>query len=254
MEGIRIRLEESRQTSHSPVGKFDKNHFGSASQQVFVLKPGAEIEAWVGLELELEELAFGNLRVLLSFMVTFAIIIIMCRVQWQQHFLACLAGSSGNWGLASLLWPHLTVTVVLHSLPFSLLPPSCSYLSQPTQVIMQIQKFGAKREKFHEFSICQLPTANWPRECDTRLPWILFNCDFNLPCPHTLPLLCLSLSLSHSFWQRQCDNDVWQKGEWVKSFCQLKYEYLIGLLMQTLTHTHTPEQWQDTQRTNKETG
>lgn len=72
--------------------------------------------------------------------------------------------------------------------------------------------------------------------------------------PHTLPLLCLSLSLSHSFWQRQCDNDVWQKGEWVKSFCQLKYEYLIGLLMQTLTHTHTPEQWHDTQRTNKETG
>lgn len=55
MEGIRIRLEESRQTSHSPVGKFDKNHFGSASQQVFVLKPGTEIEALVGLELELEE-------------------------------------------------------------------------------------------------------------------------------------------------------------------------------------------------------
>lgn len=199
MEGIRIRVEESRQTSHSPVGKFDKNHFGSASQQVFVLKPGTEIEARVGLEeLELEEMAFGNLRVLLSFMVTFAIIIIMCRVQWQQHFLACLAGSSGNWGLASLLWPHLTVTVVLHSLPFSLLPPSCSYLSQPTQVIMQIQKFGAKREKFHEFSICQLPTANWPRECDTRLPWILFNCDFNLPflSTHTPTPLPFSFSLS----------------------------------------------------------
>lgn len=62
-----------------------------------MLKPGTEIEARVGLEeLELEELAFGNLRILLSFMVTFAIIIIMCRVQWQQHFLACLAGSSGN--------------------------------------------------------------------------------------------------------------------------------------------------------------
>lgn len=199
MEGIRIRLEESRQTSHSPVGKFDKNHFGSASQQVFVLKPGTEIEARVGLEeLELEELAFGNLRVLLSFMVTFAIIIIMCRVQWQQHFLACLAGSSGNWGLASLLWPHLALTVVLHSLPFSLLPPSCSYLSQPTQVIMQIQKFGAKREKFHEFSICQLPTANWPRECDTRLPWFLFNCDFNLPflSTHTPTPLPFSFSLS----------------------------------------------------------
>lgn len=199
MEGVKIRVEESRQTSHSPVGKFDKNHFGSASQQVFVLKPGTEIEARVGLEeLELEELAFGNLRVLLSFMVTFAIIIIMCRVQWQQHFLACLAGSSGNWGLASLLWPHLALTVVLHSLPFSLLPPSCSYLSQPTQVIMQIQKFGAKREKFHEFSICQLPTANWPRECDTRLPWILFNFDFNLPflSTHTPTPLPFSFSLS----------------------------------------------------------
>lgn len=61
-------------------------------------------------------------------MVTFAIIIIMCRVQWQQHFLACLAGSSGNWGLASLLWPHLTETVVFQAISFSV--PSFPYLSQ----------------------------------------------------------------------------------------------------------------------------
>lgn len=239
MEGVKIRVEESRQTSHSPVGKFDKNHFGSASQQVFVLKPGTEIEARVGLEeLELEELAFGNLRVLLSFMVTFAIIIIMCRVQWQQHFLACLAGSSGNWGLASLLWPHLTVTVVLHSLPFSL-PPVATSASQ-LRWLCKYKNLEQNVRNFMSFQFANCPQQIGPGSathvCHEFFLIVISICLF---FPHTLPLLCLSLSLSHSFWQRQCDNDVWQKGEWVKSFCQLKYEYLIGLLMQTLTHTHT---------------
>lgn len=198
MEGIRIRVEESRQTSHSPVGKFDKNHFGSASQQVFVLKPGAEIKAWVQLELELEELAFGNLSSPL-----FYGHICHHNNHVQSSMAAALLGLFG--GFFGQLRPGVTFMAPLgvdgRAPQSSLLPaPFLLLLPQPTQVIMQIQKFGAKREKFHEFSICQLPTANWPRECDTRLPWILFNCDFNLPFLSTHTPTPLSFSFSLPFF------------------------------------------------------
>lgn len=73
--GIKMRISSSFAL---PVGQFDKNHFGSASQQVCELRLESKFELELSSSLGLE---------FHSFMVTFAIIItIMCRVQWQRHF------------------------------------------------------------------------------------------------------------------------------------------------------------------------
>lgn len=118
------------------------------------------------------------------------------------------------------------------------LPPTHDTLVRQPRWLCKYENLEQNVRNFMSFQFANWPEErqipNWNRECDTRSQWFLFNCDFISPSlfPHShshsrsLYLSCwLATAWMRQWWMTELN---W---EWVKSFCQLKYECLIRFLM-----------------------
>lgn len=131
----------------------------------------------------------------------------MCRVQWLRHCYYCLLVCfCSSWFVALRVLQaarrHINGPSTWRSCTERLFPlshPLATFVSQ-LRWLCKYEKIWSKTWEF--LWVFNLPIGqksakyqNWPRDCDTRLQWFIFNCDFNLPSLFSHSFLSLSVSL-----------------------------------------------------------